>query len=276
MDYINSIISVHPHIKKIIQTLDLDLGLELTKFEQSLDQDSILIADIVSDIPVRQNSSSSLVYYPNSSPEEEVISVASRLLDSPEVEEKSLLDLILTPWGILGILIFCGTNFFIFVNQDTKIVVNNHHENSQNIKKNNSSTSENNLNNIEGLSSSNPKENNHPPLPIPLPETINQSPYPNLKTALLKEISQPSEETVLTASSLKEIKYYLVTNYENIDNFNRIKKFVSNAIIIKYNKEMKILLGIFSNENEAKKQVKELQTQGIISQVISLTASTLE
>lgn len=280
------IISVHPHIKKIIQTLDLDLGLELTKFEQSLHQDSILIPDIVSDIPPKEDlSSSSLIYYPDSIAQrrftiehEDAISVASRLLDSPNVEEKSLLDFILTPWGIMGILIFCGANLFIFVNQDIQITVNDNNENSQNINENNPPITENNLNNIAELNSSNPTENNPPPLPIPLPETTNnnnsvenKSPHPNLKTALLKEITKPSSETLLTppSSSPKETKYYLVTNYENMDNFNRINKVVSNAIIIKTNQEMKILLGIFSNENEAKKQLQQLQTQGIITQITS-------
>lgn len=291
----SSIISVHPHIKKIIQTLDLDLGSELTKFEQSLYQDSILIPDIVSDIPPKQDlSSSSLIYYPDSSVEEDAISVASRLLDSPHVEEKSLLDFILTPWGIMGILIFCGANLFIFVNQDTKIAVNNNNENPQNISETNPPIAENNQNNIVELNSSNPTENNLPPLPIPLPDTNNspenKSPHPNLKTALLNEITKPSSETLLTppsdnnlppltvnpsnppvtppSSPPKIIKYYLVTNYENMDNFNRVKKIIPNALILNFGRDVKIQLDIFATETEAKKQSQKLQTQGIITQII--------
>lgn len=277
----SSIISVHPHIKKIIQTLDLDLGLELTKFEQSLNQDSILIPDIVPDIPPKQDLSSSLIYYPSSIEPEETISVASRLLDSPNVEEKSLLDFILTPWGIMGIIIFCGANLFIFVNQDTKIIVNDNSENLQNISETNPAITEDNLNNTTQLNPSNLTENNPPPLPLPLPEVNkvieNKSPYPNLKTALLNEITKPSSPdsnlspvTVNSPSSPpKNIKYYLVTNYENIDNFNRIKKVVPNAIITNINQEMKILLSIFSNENEAKKQLQQFQTQGITPEIIN-------
>ncbi|WP_017295062.1 hypothetical protein [Geminocystis herdmanii] len=291
----SSIISVHPHIKKIIQTLDLDLGSELTKFEQSLYQDSILIPDIVSDIPPKQDlSSSSLIYYPDSIAQrgfsiesDEPISVASRLLDAPNVEEKSLLDFILTPWGIMGILIFCGANLFIFINQDTKIAVNNNNENPQNISETNPSIPENNQNNIVELNSLNPTENNPPPLPLPLPDTNNsvenQSPHPNLKTALLKEITKPSpsennpppltinspNSSVTSPSSpSKNTKYYLVTNYENMDNFNKIKNIIPNALILNVEKEIKIQLGIFATETEAKIQSQKLQSQGIITQII--------
>lgn len=291
----NPIISVHPQIKKIIQTLDLDLGSELTKFEQSLLQDSILIPDIVSDFPPKSDLSSSLIYYPDSIEHpsftiepDEPISVASRLLDSPNVEEKSLLDFILTPWGIMGIIIFCGANLFIFVNQDTQIAVNDNNENSQNISETNPPVTENNPNNTTQLNPSNLTENNPPPLPIPLPEVnnsiANKSPHPNLKTALLNEITKPSSSdnnlplvTVNSSNSpvtspsspSKNIKYYLVTNYENMDNFNRIKKIVPNAMITNINQEMKILLNIFNNENEAKKQLQQFQTQGITPEIIN-------
>lgn len=284
----SSIISVHPHIKKIIQTLDLDLGLELTKFEQSLYQDSILIPDIVPDIPSKPNlSSSSLTYYPSSIEQqnfsiepEETISVASRLLDSPNVEEKSLLDFILTPWGIMGIIIFCGANLFIFINQDTKIIVNDNSENSQNISENKPPITEDNLNNTTQLNPSNLTENNPPPLPLPLPEVNkvieNKSPYPNLKTALLNEITKPSSPdnnlpsvTVNSPSSPpKNLTYYLVTNYENMDNFNRIKKVIPNALILNVEKNIKIQLGIFATETEAKLQSQKLQSQGITTQII--------
>jgi hypothetical protein len=283
----SSIVSVHPQIKKMIQTLDLDLGSELTKFEQSLNQDSILIPDVVSDISPKQNLSSSLTYYPSSIEQqpltiepEEPISVASRLLDSPNVEEKSLLDFILTPWGIMGIIIFCGANLFIFVNQDTKITVNDNNENLQNIRENQPPITENNLNNTTQLNPSNLTENNPPPLPSPLPEVnnsvVNQSPHPNLKTALLNEITKPSSpenslSPVTVNSPLlppKNIKYYLVTNYENMDNFNGIKKIMPNALIVNVEKEIKIQLGIFATETEAKIQSQKLQNQGIITQII--------
>ena len=276
----SSIISIHPQIKKIIQTLDLDLGSELTKFELSLNQDSILIPDIVSDIIPKPNLSSSLTYYPISSSIDldEPISVASRLLDSPNVEEKSLLDFILTPWGIMGIIIFCGANLFIFVNQDTQIAVNNNE---------NSSIRENNTNNTGELNPSNPPKNNPPSLPPPLPEVnnsvVNKSPHPNLKTALLNEITKPSSLdnnlspiTVNPSNPLvtppssppKIIKYYLVTNYENMDNFNRVKKIIPNALILNFGRDVKIQLDIFATETEAKKQSQKLQTQGIITQII--------
>ena len=40
-----SVVPVHPQIKKIIQNLDLDLGLELNRYENSHLQESLLIAD---------------------------------------------------------------------------------------------------------------------------------------------------------------------------------------------------------------------------------------
>ncbi|BAQ64535.1 hypothetical protein [Geminocystis sp. NIES-3709] len=297
----NQIISVHPQIKKIIQTLDLDLGSELTQFEQSLNQDSVLIPDVISDIPPEKDfipSYSSLVYHPNTIESEEPISVASRLLDSPsKLDQTSLLDLILTPWGIMAIIIFFGANLFIFINQDKEIIVNQNNQNPQNINNINHQASDNNPNNVQELSSSIPTKNNPPPLPISLPDVNNstqlknKSPYPNLKTALLNEITKnqillpspslndnsgllpvtvkPPASNPSTPTPSKQIKYSLVTNYQNMDNFNSIKKVVPNALIINIEKDVKIQLGIFTTETEAIKQSQKLQTQGIKTEIIN-------
>ncbi|MGI0482760.1 hypothetical protein ACN4EE_18490 [Geminocystis sp. CENA526] len=290
----NQIISVHPHIKKIIQTIDFDLGSELNKFEQSLNQDSVLIPDILPDNSPKQDLSSSLVYHLQAPESEEPISVASRLLDTPSNEHKtSLLDVILTPWGILGIVIFFGTNLFIFVNQYSKIAIDNYNDHQENIVENNLPISENNLN-TEELNPLNTPENNSPPLPIRLPEVNNsienKSPNPNLKTALLNEINPSANQTLLpsspnsnnlppatvnsanppvTSPSPKTVKYYLVTNYENMENFNRIKTVIPNALILNFGRDIKIQLGVFATETEAKKQSRQLQNQGIISQIIT-------
>jgi cell division septation protein DedD len=48
-----------------------------------------------------------------------------------------------------------------------------------------------------------------------------------------------------------------------MDNFNRIKKVEPNAVIMNLNQEMKIQLGIFNTETEAKNQGQKLQNQGI-------------
>ncbi|MBL1211215.1 hypothetical protein [Geminocystis sp. GBBB08] len=317
-------ILVHPQVKKIIQNLDLDLGLELNRYEKNLKGESIFIPDSMEEkypSPTNtesnsQNSYSSLVYNPNIELEEP-IPVASRIIE----DHQSILDILLTPWGIIGIILFFGANIFIFFSLQKESLVNNlesetsisniENQNPENKITENSMSlpkiekTEDNKTNINTLQ--------QPPLPISLPEinnpnSINHSPpksslYPDLKSALFAEIqknqqsllpqplstkplSPPSsninqtpppllpsnnlpveniiKETPINPPIAKvEQKYYLLSNYQNMNDFNRIKKIVPNALIMNLNKEMKIQLGIFNTEIDAKNQGEKLQNQGI-------------
>lgn len=305
-----SVISVHPQIKKIIQNLDLDLGLELSRYENSNSQESVLIPDSIVEESIllpetkfnAQESHSLLVYNPDGVELEEPIPVASRLIS----DRKSLLDLILTPWGMIGIILFLGANIFIFFGLDTESLVNNNPQsetpinNIENQNQENNITENNlNLSNVEKTEDN--KTNIHnlqpPSLPKSLPEinnsnSTNNSPqnsslYPDLKSALFGEIQKnqqplipppllnnnqnsplptnnpPSQNTVNSSVQKIQQRYYLLSNYQNMDSFNRIKKIEPNAVIMNLNQEMKIQLGIFNTETEAKNQGQKLQNQGI-------------
>lgn len=305
-------ISVHPLIKKIIQNLDLDLGAELSRYEKETIDNAILIPELM-DSKSQQvsvsHSSSNLVYSPTVE-EEEPIPVASRLISN---ESKSLLDLILTPWGVFGIIIFFGTNIFIFlglnnVNFIGEIpqteVVNLGKEEKINLSEITNQTEENKSEIIEE------NQNNiiPPPLPTTLPSVENitntnnlpPSPYPDLKTALMTEITKnvslPSNEYSLipppplmqeitppslsnnpnnssninsnnsnNSSSLpvKKEQYLVMTNYENMNQFNNIKQIIPNALITNIGGDMKIQLGVFKTEGEAKSKSQQWQKQGI-------------
>jgi hypothetical protein len=280
--------SVHPQIKKIIQNLDLDLGLELNRYEKSNKEESVLIPDLIIKQPITtpkyQEYNSALVYNPDIFQPEETISVASRLIDDDTISDsKSLLDVILTPWGIFGIILFFCANLFIFFSQDKEILVNNPTENQPLIN-----TPEN-QNQETNLTENNPNIENQninintiqkPSLPNPLLENqnnsiiVNKSPiYPDLKTALFAEIKKnqsPLSLSIPTNNSPENLlipkvnqKYNLLSNYQNMDNFNLIKKVIPNAQIVKINQQAKIQLGIFNSEIEAQNQGKKLQSQGI-------------
>jgi hypothetical protein len=150
-----SVVSVHPQIKKIIQNLDLDLGLELSQYENSHSQESVLIPDSIVEesilLPEKefnpQEFHSLLVYNLGEVELEEPIPVASRLIS----DRKSLLDVILTPWGMIGIILFLGANIFIFFSLETESLVNNNRQDeapTNNIENRNqeNNITENNLN----------------------------------------------------------------------------------------------------------------------------------
>ncbi|WP_373480883.1 hypothetical protein [Geminocystis sp.] len=280
--------SVHPQIKKIIQNLDLDLGLELNRYEKSHKEESVLIPDLIIEQPITtpkyQEYNSALVYNPDIFQPEETISVASRLIGDDTISDsKSLLDVILTPWGIFGIILFFGANLFIFFSQDKEILVNNPTENQPLINTPENQNQETNLTeNDSNMENQNININTiqKPSLPNPLLENqnnsiiVNKSPvYPDLKTALFAEIKKnqsPLSLSIPTNNSPENLlipkvnqKYYLLSNYQNMDNFNLIKKVIPNAQIVKINQQAKIQLGIFNSEIEAQNQGQKLQSQGI-------------
>jgi len=298
--------SVHPLIKKIIQNLDLDLGAELRRYEKNTVDSDILIPELIEtesiDLP---SNSSSLVYHlpldnydeDDEDDEDESIPVASRLISR---DRTSLLDLILTPWGIFGIIMFFGTNILIFLG------INNFNFNSPNQK---AEIVEQSIKDKKIINEVTPEiekkdeqiieenEQKSPPLPSSLPSVDNAnitnnipaSPYPDLKTALMKEINnnkssefsvslppplsaensntstnqdEPVEANSSSQNNQKK-EYIILTNYENMTQFNNIKKEIPNAFITNIEGEMKIQLGVFNTEMEAKTKSQQWQKQGI-------------
>ncbi|WP_324282288.1 hypothetical protein VKI22_17935 [Cyanobacterium aponinum UTEX 3221] len=298
--------SVHPLIKKIIQNLDLDLGAELRRYEKDTVDSNILIPELIEtesiDLP---SNSSSLVYHlpldnydeDDEDDEDEPIPVASRLISR---DRASLLDLILTPWGIFGIIMFFGTNILIFLG------INNFNFNSSNQKAEIVDQSRKDQQIINEVTPEIEKkdeqiieenEQKSPPLPSSLPSVDNAnitnnipaSPYPDLKTALMKEINNnelsesslplppplseensntlPNQDEPIEANSSSQNnqkkEYIILTNYENMTQFNNIKKEIPNAFITNIEGEMKIQLGVFNTEIEAKTKSQQWQKQGI-------------
>ena len=289
----NTKTSVHPQIKNIIHNLDLDLGLELNRYEQSLRRDSALIAQ-------SSNYDSSFYHYVAEKPnltvfyqsaiieeEEEIIPVNSRLIEEPT----SILDRILTPWGIFGIIFFLGANLFILFNWEDLTTVektvnnnpanlNNNSNLSSNINVGNNQVSNNGANNNNMTTSSQTTET------LPSSDNLsnsvaqNPSPYPDLKTALFREIQQPQlpktinssknqKNNVVTSKVKTENitatgqKYYLLSNYDNMTEFTRIKDILPTASIANIDNKMKIQLAVFDNENEAKKKSQQLKEKGV-------------
>lgn len=294
------VVSVHPQIKKIIQNLDLDLGLELDKYESSYHEESMSVMEAtmveesilaVEKASYAQELTSSLVYNPNAIDSPEAIPVASRLIN----DDISILDIILTPWGIMGIILFFGANILIFFGLNQKNLMTNNNQNNNNNLPNIEKTEDNNTNSSLDNVEQNQTQNNQiiPPLPNPSPNINNSTPvnnppqnnsvYPNFKSAIFAEIQKPqslsplaNENQTKPSSTIEnnstaniETKYYLLTNYQNMDNFNKIKKVIPNALIVKINEEMKIQLGLFNNETEAKNQGEKLQSQGIKTSIQS-------
>lgn len=288
----NSRMSAHPLIKQTIQNLDLDLGLELNQYEYSVSKESALThhlftydnsfdrepADADDDEPIIYQSAVI-------EDEEDIIPVASRLIDEPT----SLWDQILSPWGIFGIIIFVGANLLIlFNNWDTTSTVNNSVNNNQASLKTNSNSSEsvNTNNQFPSTTQNLPSSGNSSTSGTATTNNENASPYPDLKTALFSEIEQPqlpvapSNQVVNppvqpipnnsnndVAPNLKN--YYLLSNYTNMNEFTTIKNIIPLAAIVNVGDQRKIQLAVFDNENEAKTKSQQLKNNGINNYIYS-------
>jgi hypothetical protein len=284
--------SAHPLIKQTIQNLDLDLGLELNQYEYSVSKESALThhlftydnsfdrepADADDDEPIIYQSAVI-------EDEEDIIPVASRLIDEPT----SLWDQILSPWGIFGIIIFVGANLLIlFNNWDTTSTVNNSVNNNQASLKTNSNSSEsvNTNNQFPSTTQNLPSSGNSSTSGTATTNNENASPYPDLKTALFSEIEQPqlpvapSNQVVNppvqpipnnsnndVAPNLKN--YYLLSNYTNMNEFTTIKNIIPLAAIVNVGDQRKIQLAVFDNENEAKTKSQQLKNNGINNYIYS-------
>ena len=277
-------ISVHPQIKKIIQNIDLDLGLELSRYEHSRLYDSALIPQLFTN----DDSLYANTFSPNlvnqsalikkDELEEEIFSDTSHSIN----ERTSILDRILTPWGIFGIIIFFAANLFIFLNLDNQSPskVSNSNQNLANTVNSQANQPEDNNNPQASSQPEKPTIANTLPVVQETSDINISSPYPDLKTALFTEInkqkatsstptksSQPTRPISPSSKSDKEnqtpTKYFVISNYKNMDEFTRIKKIVPSAFITKIDQQMKIQLAIVENEKEAKKKSQQLKDRGI-------------
>ncbi len=145
-----------------------------------------------------------------------------------------------------------------------------------------------------------------PPSPLPTiqtPEVIKTTQpsrlYPDLKTALLTEAKnyQPqlppppsspmpvnqysvttpqtqNQTTTASKASAKpqpQTKYYVVTDYQDMQNYSQVKEVIAEALITNLEDEMKIQLGVFNDKSDAEKHRQKIQKQGLESQIISVS-----
>jgi len=223
---------IHPHIKATLKNLDLDLESELNRYEQylnslqpnsqyqlqsgipNLESQNNLILEKVEENESNHylaETSSALIYesaiIEDNQEELDTIPVASRII----TPQKSLLDILLTPWGIFGLILFFATNILLFVNQDDNRQIADKNSSTvidEQLTDNNNTTPTSESNNttntkntlakdlIENRSLNNLSNSQPPSPPSPLPiinnSAINNdnqtnSLYPDLKTALIKE-----------------------------------------------------------------------------------------
>lgn len=223
---------IHPHIKATLKNLDLDLESELNRYEQylnslqpnsqyqlqsgipNLESQNNLILEKVEENESNHylaETSSALIYestiIEDNQEELDTIPVASRII----TPQKSLLDILLTPWGIFGLILFFATNILLFVNQDDNRQIADKNSSTvidEKLTDNNNttptSTNDSTINTentsagdlIENRSPNNLANSSSPPSPPPLPIISNSEInddnqttrlYPDLKTALIKE-----------------------------------------------------------------------------------------
>ena len=273
---------VHPQIKSIIHNLDLDLGVELNRYEQSLRRDSAIVAQSSNydNSSFYSYSADQSVWYQSAVvEEEEPIPVTSRLIE----EATSWLDRILSPWGIFGIIIFFGANLFIFFNWDNITAVESSvNDNQTNFAQNTDKINHSSTSTTEKLPNSDNLSNSVATANVEI-----SSPYPDLKTALFREIEQPqskinnidkvnqanpsvkpTQNTTKSSATNNNVnltvkKYYLLSSYTSMAEFTRIKDTVTSAAIVNIDEQMKIQLVVVDNEKEAKTQSQQLKDKGI-------------
>lgn len=133
----------NPNIKKVLANLDLDLEEELARYENKYKENNFNSAQVNNDSSILTvnviDSSFDGAEYEHPSDigletslyhidKEEVLPVAYRVLE----DRRSLLDLILTPWSILSIIVFFIANAIIFIYQGIETeTVNNFDNKSQ-------------------------------------------------------------------------------------------------------------------------------------------------
>ncbi len=314
--------NVHPQISKTIKNLNVDAESELDKYEQSLNNTNLIPQSSGDNF---QQANNIPVVYQSASIEEEIISVNSQNVES----SRSLIEKILTGWGIFGILIFIATNIVIVVFLQTYSNSNNQQqsqpENIEKVPNQNLENNQNNLNSPNNIPAEKNKSSEQSPQSSQKlnqtdnkkttkqnnPNNNNQtspSPYNNLTTALFTESNQSTNniQTVSTSRSQttpinnsntqapvkvnsenvkpqtvaknniqtqgdktpannqqEKFKYYVISNYKGMEEFSAIQEKVPSALITNIEKEMKIQLAVFDQENQATNKIKQFANQGI-------------
>lgn len=291
--------TIHPLISATIKNIDLDLTFELNRYEGNGQVNNNYILAPSEDHQLGrgalvQKSLESNLNEPKISPEkseEDVIPVASRII----TPQQKLGEIIFTPWGIFGLIIFIATNAIIAINPNLfNFLSSNKSLNNEAIISENNSLTEENINlteakitdNLTTVINQSKSENiNLPPAPVipPLnPDEVgqsnqdrntNQNLYPDLQSALLSEALLHLAESGITVTppptqNQSSAQYYLITNYKNPQQFSRIKQSITSALITEINQEMKIQLKSFTDKNEAEKQKEIWQNLGIEINII--------
>ena len=187
--------NVHPQISDAINNLNVDVESELDKYEQSLNNTNLIHQSHNSNF--EPSSPNIPVVYQSALIEDDIISVDSRNL-SPTAP--SLMDKILTPWGVFGILIFIATNIFIavslqtFPSLETELKGQNTPEEKPRLENNSSprnTTPQGNKSPNQPTQSSTNQLNQVTDTNTNKSKKETSSPNSNLTTALLNELNQP-------------------------------------------------------------------------------------
>jgi len=283
---------INPLVQNSLKNLDLDLSFELKLFEYSLNQTVESIATIEKpSISPHQQELSPFIYNDNPPQlEEDPIAVASRIIPN----KSQLTEILLSSWGMFGILIFVAANAFIFIGYDIIFFNQENPSSSENelIEEESSPSDLDNSSQITATQENQLSEN--PQLPFSPTEveqdnlennTQNNNLYPDLKTALLSEAAMqvaignnPTQTPPSSAlgtynhNSLENqntAKYYLITDYRSPQYFAQIKEVIPSAMVTNVNEEIKIILGIFNNNEAAQKQAQMFQKQQLPVTIIT-------
>lgn len=281
--------SIHPLVQLTLKNIDFDLSFELQQFEESRQKpvESLAVVEsssIPHDLP-KQSLDYGFVSPPPKEDEDDNIPVASRII----TDKYSLKEILFTPWAMFGLIIFIATNALIFINWDlnstqTQIAENNdvlpeEAQESNNPQENIS------INSQEEISPTPlPQEEVNLELPSPpnLPSSLpteenitnnegqdNNNLYPNLKTALLSEaVIYLAESDTQNLPSIKNAtqgngdgspQYHLITDYKSPEHFARVREIIPSAVVTNVNQEIKIQLGVFSDNGEAQQQAEKIE-----------------
>ncbi|WP_069790730.1 hypothetical protein A5482_005385 [Cyanobacterium sp. IPPAS B-1200] len=284
--------SIHPLVQLTLKNIDFDLSFELQQFEESQKQPVESLAVMESSPIPRDLPKQPIDYHFVSSPPEEDddnIPVASRII----TDKYSLKEILFTPWAIFGLIIFIATNALIFItwdlNSSQRQLAENNNSVAQELENNETIEESLSANNGEEISPpATPEEEvsfelpSPPNLPSPLPtdnganvdnnnQGDNSNLYPDLKTALLSEavmyLAQTDSQNPPTVNpeqgnvvnSANSPQYHLITDYRSAEHFAKVREMIPSAVVTNINQEIKIQLGVFSDNTEAQQQAQRLQ-----------------
>lgn len=123
---------------------------------------------------------------------------------------------------------------------------------------------------VTALLSNSPNQvKNNPPIQKPSPSRPIASPLPPppppSMTNNLNSVTPNNSESVV-----KQLQYYVLTDYNGIQSFEDIQTIYPHALITNIGKDMKIQLGVFDNQNEANKLIENLKTKQVVAYLYTL------